>query len=49
MTKRQALDTLMLLSAIESWSSSTKERLPEYVYENLSEIIIILREIVLED
>lgn len=49
MTKQQALDALMLLSAIESWSFSTKERLPEYVYEDISKIISILREIVLKD
>lgn len=49
MTKQQALDQLILLSAIESWSFSTKERLPEYIYEDLSKAISFLRSVILDD
>lgn len=33
MTKPQALDLLMLLSALESWSFSTGRPLPDYLYD----------------
>ena len=49
MTKQQALDQLILLSSIESWSFSTKERLPEYIREDLNEVITFLRSVILEE
>lgn len=49
MNKQQALDQLILLSSIESWSFSTKERLPEYIYEDLSKAISFLRSVILEE
>ena len=35
MTKEQALEMLKLLSALESWSFSTKHDLPDYLHERL--------------
>ena len=35
MTKPQALDLLMLLSALESWSFSTGKPLPDYLLERI--------------
>lgn len=49
MNKQQALDQLILLSSIESWSFSTKERLPEYIREDLNEVITFLRSVILEE
>ena len=42
MTKEQCLNLLMLLSAMESWSFSTKERLPDYQNDMLSEAVSVL-------
>ena len=35
MTKEEALKIIKLLSALESWAFSTKNPLPEYLYEDL--------------
>jgi len=35
MSKQEILDTLMLLSALESWSFSEGKQLPDYLHENL--------------
>lgn len=42
-TKQQTLDTLMLLSALESWSYSTNTHLPDYLFEKLGECVNVLR------
>lgn len=39
MTKQEYLDLLMLLSAMESWTFSVKECLPDYLHERLSNAI----------
>ena len=39
MTKEQALEILKLLSALESWSFSTKQDMPDYLHESLCSII----------
>jgi hypothetical protein len=39
MEKRNILDILMLLSALESWSFSVGKPLPENIHENLTNII----------
>ena len=45
MTKEQAIELLMLLSALESWSFSAGHRLPDYLYDRLgSSIDVLLRE-----
>lgn len=46
--KKDALELLELLSAIESWSFSTKIPLPDYLLERLDSNIDKLRVIVLE-
>lgn len=48
MTKEQALAMLKLLSAMESWSFALKERLPDYLHEDLAANMEILENIVLE-
>ncbi len=47
MSKPQALDLLMLLSALESWSFSTGKPLPDYLFERLDKAIAQLRDEVL--
>ena len=47
MTKEQALDIIKLLSALESWSFSLKESLPDYLHEYLHKAQEILEPIVL--
>lgn len=37
--KEMALQMIMLLSALESWSFSMKEPLPDYLHERLAEIV----------
>ena len=36
MTKKQILDMLMLLSALESWSMSRSDRLPDYLCDGIA-------------
>lgn len=47
--KEFALQMIMLLSAVESWSFSTKERLPDYLHERLADIVEHLSKQVLHD
>ena len=47
MTKPQALDLLMLLSALESWAFSTGKPLPDYLIERLDVALAVLRDEVL--
>ena len=47
MTKEQALQIIKLLSALESWSFSMKERMPEYLHEDLGKALEVLDPIVL--
>ncbi len=48
-TKEQALDTMILLSAIESWAFSVGKPLPDYLHEELSNAVDALRAEILED
>jgi hypothetical protein len=48
MTKEEALKTMMLLSALESWAFSTKNLLPDYLHEELHTSMEVLSKIVLE-
>ena len=43
MTKEQALDLIMLLSAIESWSFADKHRMPDYLHDKIDKSIDLLR------
>ena len=49
MTKRDKLDFLMLLSAIESWMFTADKLVPDYLHERLNNAIELLTEEVLED
>jgi hypothetical protein len=48
MTREDALKTMMLLSALESWAFSTKNLLPDYLHEELHTSMEVLGKIVLE-
>jgi hypothetical protein len=48
MTKEEALKTMMLLSALESWAMSQSARLPDYLHEDLCKSMDVLERIVLE-
>lgn len=48
MTKEQALQMIKLLSALESWSFSAKEHLPDYLHDDLCVNIKVLERIVLD-
>ena len=49
MNKAQALDILMTLSALESWSFSTGKPLPDYLFERLDKAIATLKDEALND
>lgn len=48
MTKEEALKLIKLLSALESWSFSTKTDLPDYLHEDMCLAVERLEKIVLE-
>jgi hypothetical protein len=48
MTKEEALAAIKLLSALESWSFSLKERTPDYLHEDLQRSMEVLERIILE-
>lgn len=48
MSKEFALDLIKLLSALESWTFATKERLPDYLIEQLETAVDKLSEEVLK-
>ena len=48
MTKPQAIDLLMLLSALESWGMSNNQRPPDYLLERLDNSLEVLRAEILE-
>jgi hypothetical protein len=47
MTRVEALEIIKLLSALESWSFSLKERLPDYLLEKIATSIEVLEKEVL--
>lgn len=49
MSKEDALKLIKLLSALESWSFSTKTYLPEYLHEDLCRALDSLELVVLKD
>jgi hypothetical protein len=48
LTKEQALEIIKLLSALESWSFSLKERLPDYLHDKIATSIEVLEKEVLK-
>ena len=49
MNKEEALATIKLLSALESWAFSTKERMPDYLLDDLLRSMGVLERIILEE
>ena len=49
MTKQEALDTIKLLSALESWAFSLNAPMPDFLHENLQSQMEILERIVLDE
>ena len=48
MTKKQMLDLMRLLSALESWAMSRRERLPDYLHEQIANSTETLERYILE-
>jgi hypothetical protein len=48
MTKEEALAAIKLLSAMESWSFSLKQTIPDYLHEDLTRSMEVLERIILE-
>ena len=48
MTKKQMLDLMRLLSALESWAMSRNERLPDYLHEQIANSTETLEGYILE-
>jgi hypothetical protein len=48
MTKEEALQTIKLLSALESWAFSQSTRLPDYLVDDIQRSMNVLERIVLE-
>jgi len=42
MTKEQILETIKLLSALESWSFADKHTMPDYLYDKITQAIDVL-------
>jgi hypothetical protein len=49
MTKPEAIQALKLLSALESWAMSQKERMPDYLHEDIQTSMEVLERIILEN
>jgi len=47
-TKQEALAAMKLLAAVESWAFSLKERMPDYLHEDLCRSMDVLERIILE-
>ncbi len=48
MTKELALETMMLLSALESWGFSNNQRIPDYILEDIDKVQEQMKAIVLD-
>jgi hypothetical protein len=48
MTREEALAAIKLLSALESWSFSLKQTIPDYLHEDLQRSMEVLERVVLE-
>ena len=49
MTKKEKLDLVKVLSALESWSFSVNARLPDYLFDDINNAIEKLSNEILED
>lgn len=48
MSKKEMLDLMRLLSALESWAMSRSERLPDYLHEQIASSTDVLERYILE-
>lgn len=48
MTKKEVLEVIKLISALESWSFADKHNMPDYLYERIAEVMPILEAEVLK-
>ena len=48
MTKEQLIELIKLLSALESWSFSAGQRMPDYLFEKIDKAIVELTQEVLK-
>lgn len=48
MTRKEAMQAMKLLAAMESWAFSTKTSLPDYLLEDLCRSMEVLERIILE-
>jgi hypothetical protein len=48
MTREEALAAIKLLSAMESWSFSLKQTIPDYLHEDLQRSMEVLERVILE-
>ena len=49
MTKKEALQILKLLSAMESWAFSQTTRLPDYLVEDIQRSTEVLERVIFEE
>lgn len=49
MTKKELLELMRLLSALESWSFSAGQRLPDYLFEDLTNAVEMIESEILKD
>jgi hypothetical protein len=49
MTREEALAAIKLLSAMESWSFSLKQTIPDYLHEDLQRSMEVLERIILKE
>lgn len=49
MNKQELLSMMRLLSGLESWAFSTKTPLPDYLHEDLSNMVNRIEEEILKD
>lgn len=49
MTKQEALKALKLLSALESWTFSADNTLPDYLHDDLHSVMKVLEKIILDE
>lgn len=48
MSRTDAVDLLMLLSALESWAMGQQQRLPDYLHERLADQVEKLRDVAIK-
>lgn len=49
MSKQDCLELLMLLSALESWSFSAQAPIPDYLHQELSDKVDMLKKQILDN